>query len=129
MAISSKQLVLNFVTARNADYQSTMTDKDLDKYISFLSDELVDFHAAYNVTQKGTEKLRQGFKNKAKHSVRYQAKAEEIIIGSHTTVFTLIEDSEYYKRGKLKQFKGRTITVLEFDDKGLIKHMRRYLDH
>ena len=79
----TEQLIKDFVAAHNAVYQPNMTDQDLDRYIGFLSSELTDFHAAYNVTMNGTEDMRKNFKTKQKDSVRYQATVEDIIIGSY----------------------------------------------
>jgi|GEM_PF-3313462 len=128
LAAPTKEWVQSFVTAYVAVKQPKMNQTDLENYFSYLADDLTDFHAAYGVTIKGKERKRQGMIKKAQDMVAFRMTIEDMIIGSQTAVVVVIEDSEYYKGEQLKQFRGRTILLLEFNDEGLISHMRRYLD-
>lgn len=124
----TKDLVKEFVAAYVAVKQPKMNKIDLQHYFSYMEDDITDFHAAYGVTIKGKDKQRKGMIKKAQKMISFSLDIESITVGSETAVVVVNEDSKYYKNEKLKHFKGRTIMVLEFNDKGLIKHMRRYLD-
>lgn len=128
LAAPTKESVQAYVTAYVAVKQPKMNTEDLEHYFSFMDDEVTDFHAAYGVTINGKERKRQGLIKKAQEMIAFELNIEDIIIGTDTAVVVVNEDSEYYKDEKLKHFKGRTIMLLEFNDKGLISHMRRYLD-
>ena len=127
-ASPTKDQVQAYVTAYEVVKQPKATKEDLEDYFSYMTDSITDYHAAYGVTIEGKEKKRQGILNKGKDMISYSMKTENIILGTDTAIAVVNEDSKYYKDGKLKHFKGRTILVLEYDDKGLIHHMRRYLD-
>jgi hypothetical protein len=124
----TNELIQSFVSAYVAVKQPKINNEDLEHYFSFMEDNITDYHAAYKVTIKGKDKKRQGIIKKASNMVSFSMEIESIILGSQSAVFVVNEDSKYYKDEKLKHFKGRTIMVLEFNEKGLIKHMRRYLD-
>ena len=53
---------------------------------------------------------------------------DSIVLGTNTAVVVVNENSKYYKNDRLKDYKGRTILLLEFDQDDLITHMRRYMD-
>jgi len=124
----TKDLVQSFVSAYVAVKQPKVNKQDLEHYFSYMDDDITDFHAAYGVTIKGKDRKRKGILKKAQEMISFHMDIESITIGSETAVVVVNEDSKYYKDEKLKHFKGRTIVVLEFNDKGLINHMRRYLD-
>jgi ketosteroid isomerase-like protein len=127
-ASPTKSLVQAFVSAYEDVKQPEIKKEDLEHYFSYMSDDITDYHAAYGVTIKGKERKRKGILKKAQDMISFSMDIESIAIGSETAVVVVNEDSKYYKDGKLKHFKGRTIVVLEFNEKGLIQHMRRYLD-
>jgi len=129
--LPTKALVLNFMNAFEAIYQPEMTKDTLDKYYNFMTSDVIDYHMAYNVVRKGAEGIkrsRKGLLNKAKSSIHYKLEVESIIIGSSTAVVVYREDARYIKNEKIKDFKGRTIQILEFDEHAKIKLMRRYQD-
>ena len=124
----SMDLIQKFVGAYESARKPMTTAKEIDNYLSFMSDNITDYHAAYGVTIKGKEKPRIGMLKKAQERTAFNIKVEDIILGSSTAVLVLTEDSKYTKNGKMKHFKGRTIFILEFNENGLIHHMRRYQD-
>lgn len=65
---------------------------------------------------------------KLPNNISFSVEVEDLIVGTSTAVVVLNGESEYKKEGEYKRFAGRTIIVLEFDEQGLIKEMRRYLD-
>ena len=127
-AETPNDLVKSFIAAYEAAHQPKATDKDLDHYFSFMSDDIVDEHVAYRVISKGKDKPRKNLKAYALRTVSWTETIESIILGSETAVVAVITDSKYYKNDKLKHFVGRTLWVLEFNEQGLINYIRRYQD-
>lgn len=127
-AAPTEATIQAFVEASERARQPDMTDQDLEAFLAYLSDELVDFHAAYGRTFNGKDHLRNGIPRKAEAMKSLSFAVEDVVLGRQTAVFVLHETSEYLRDGELKQFTGRTIMLLEFDNDGLISHMRRYLD-
>ena len=128
LANNYREKVDNYMIAMQQVYQPNASAKDIDALFAFMADDITDYHAAYGVTLKGTEKKRKGLQQKALDSISYKLTVESIIMGTETAIIEYKEDAKYIKNGKPKHFLGRTIMVLEFNQQGLIKHMRRYLD-
>jgi ketosteroid isomerase-like protein len=128
IADNHREKVDRFMNAMQQVYQPQATSKDLDDLFAFMTDDVTDYHAAYGVTMVGKEKKRKGLQQKAIDSINYELSVESIIMGTDTAIIEFKEDAKYIKNGKPKLFLGRTIMVLEFNEDGLIKHMRRYLD-
>ena len=122
------ELIERLITASEKARQPDMQIHDVETYLAFLSEDLIDYHAAFNRTFSGKAHLRKGIVNKAASMVSISENIESIILGTDTAIVVVNEDSKYYKKGELKYFKGRTILVLEFNQQGLISQMRRYLD-
>ena len=124
----SPELIKQFISASEKARQADSNAKDLEFYLDFFIDDFTDHHIAYGVSFTGKDKLRKGIINNRTSMVAVVETIEDVIIGTNTAVVVVNEDSKYYKKGKLKHFKGRNILVLEFNDQGLITQMRRYLD-
>jgi ketosteroid isomerase-like protein len=124
----SVDLVNAFISASEKTRQPDMKKEDLEGYLAFMSDDVVDYHAAYGRTFSGKEHFRKGIVKKSAAMISMVETIESIVLGSNTAVVVVNEDSKYHKNGAIKHFKGRTILVLEFNEQGLISQMRRYLD-
>ncbi|GAC21795.1 nuclear transport factor 2 family protein [Paraglaciecola arctica] len=124
----TEDLVKAFISASEKTRQPDMKKVDLESYLAFMSDEVIDYHAAYGRTFTGKEHFRKGIVKKAASMISMSENIESIVLGSDTAVVVVNEDSKYHKNGAIKHFKGRTILVLEFNEQGLISQMRRYLD-
>ena len=122
------ELIEAFVAASVQARQPDMRQEDLEHYLSFMSDDVVDYHAAYDRSFNGKSHLEKGIPNKAASMISMQQTIEHVLLGSNTAVVVVNEASEYIKDGEPKLFLGRTILVLEFDSSDSITHMRRYLD-
>ena len=122
----TKQWLTDFVAASETARQPKATDADIERYLSMMADDLLDVHTQYNV-EIDKDTLRKGLKNNRETMVSVVETIEDLILGSDTAVLVVNETSSYYRRGTLKNFTGRTILVLHFNDAGLIKVMRRYL--
>lgn len=124
----SVDLVKAFIYASEKTRQLDMKMEDLEGYLAFMSDEVIDYHTAYGRSFTGKDHFQKGIVKKVASMVSTAKNIESIVLGTHTAVVLVEEDSKYYKNGVLKHFKGRTILILEFNDQGLISQMRRYLD-
>lgn len=124
----SIEVVNAFISASEQTRQPDMKNEDLDAYLAFMADDVVDYHAVYGRTFSGKEHFRKGIVKKAASMISMVETIESIVLGSSTAVVVVNEDSKYHKNGAVKHFKGRTILVLEFNEQGLISQMRRYLD-
>ena len=125
---STKEVTLAFIKAFEAVRQPDMKDKDMVTYLSFMADDIVDYHAAYGVRIEGKERPKENIIRKLPDNISFDVDIEDLIVGTSTSVVVLKEQSEYRKDGEYKRFAGRTILVLEFDSNQQIKEMRRYLD-
>lgn len=124
----SSDLIKSFILASEKARQPDAKSKELEYYLDFFTDDFTDHHIAYGVSFTGIDNLRKGIVRNSALMVSVVETIEDIVIGTNTAVVVVNEDSKYYKNGKLKHFNGRNILVLEFNDKGLITQMRRYLD-
>ena len=128
IAQASFQTVLDFIAAQEAVYQPEATSADIEYYLAYMVDEITDHHAAYGVTLEGKDVFRDNLPDKARSSITYRIEVEDVTIGSRVAVVTFVEESRSRDGAEVVDFTGRTIMVLEFNETGLIQHMRRYLD-
>ena len=105
-----------------------MDSDDVERYLAYMSDDITDYHAAYGVTLEGKDVFRRSFPEKARSSITYRIEVENVIVGSNVAVVEYKEAAKSKEGDTITEFLARTIMVLEFEDTGLIKHMRRYLD-
>ncbi|MFK7886558.1 MAG: hypothetical protein AB8G16_06780 [Gammaproteobacteria bacterium] len=124
----SVEFVSAFFSAYENARQPDAKMDDIETFLAFLADDLTDHHIAYSRTFQGKDHLRTGIQRKSQSMVSLSQDIESVVVGTSTVVAVVNEASQYHKDDKLKQFQGRTIYVLVFDDTGLIKEIRRYLD-
>ncbi|KTF10041.1 nuclear transport factor 2 family protein [Pseudoalteromonas sp. H105] len=127
-ASPSPDLIKQFISASESARQPDADTKELEFYLNFFTDDFTDHHIAYGVSFTGKETFRKGLMSKRASMVSVKETIEDVILGTNTAVVVVNEDSKYFKKGKLKHFKGRNILVLELNNQGLITQMRRYLD-
>lgn len=124
----TEELIESFVSAMSSANQPSTKQQDIESYLSFMTDDYTDFHAAYKVTQSGKKKALDNMLRNVASRKSFKIELSDVILGTDTAVMVINEESVYLKRGEIKNFKGRTIWVLEFDEHNKISHMRRYLD-
>ncbi|MFK8053326.1 MAG: nuclear transport factor 2 family protein [Woeseiaceae bacterium] len=124
----SAAFVSAFIAASEQARQPAATTEDLDAFLAFLADDVTDHHIAYARSFEGTAHLKKGIPQKVASMVSIAQDIESIILGSNTAVVVVNERSEYYRNETLRQYEGRTILILRFDEEGLINEIRRYLD-
>lgn len=131
--LSQQQLkakALTWVKAKNARQQPNTTLADIDFYIDLLSNSFVDEHIKYNVVFQGDKpKLRASMAEKLKDKILYtNIEVNEIMIGVDV-VFIKMTESGRVKPAHLDKeidYKTTNIVSLEYDENGLIKHIRRH---
>ncbi|MFU2508251.1 nuclear transport factor 2 family protein [Pseudoalteromonas sp. ASV78] len=124
-----KQKAEAFIQAKNARQQPNTTVEDIDHFISFLADEFIDEHLKFNVTMTSKEELRQGVIAKMKDKVIFsEIKIDQMMIGSNVVFVKYTEHAKVKPShmDKVIEYTSTNIMSLEFDDNGLIKHIRRH---
>ncbi|GAB2990948.1 nuclear transport factor 2 family protein [Psychrosphaera aestuarii] len=131
-AFTSAQLIEKakaFVSAKNARQQPNSTIKEIDNYISLLSDDFVDEHVKFKFTYTSKTKLREDIVSKLKDKVVYSnIEIIEIMVGANV-VFVKMNESGKVKPAHLDktiEYNKINIVSLEFDNAGLVKHIRRH---
>ena len=115
-----------FISAYNTANQPNATMDDVVKLTDLFAEDVVDFHAAYKVTVEGNKTMAINVHNYAKRIKQYNATAKLIHWNDYFAALVLEEKSAYLKQGKLKNYHGKTLLILEFAESGKIKHIRRY---
>lgn len=118
-----------FINAKNARQQPDSTEQDVDYLISLLADDFVDEHVKFKVTVSDKSELRQGMVAKLKDKIYFSnIKIEEMMIGRNV-VFVKFTEHAKGKPAHLDrviEYTASNIMSLEFNEDGLIKHIRRY---
>jgi hypothetical protein len=122
-------LANKFVSAKNARQQPDTTVKDIENYLSLLADDFVDEHIKYNVTETDKNKLRKNMIAKMNDKVISSSiKIDELMIGSNVVFIKMFETGKVKPDhlDKVIEYNATNIVSLEFNDDGLIKHIRRH---
>lgn len=118
-----------FVSAKNARQQPNTTTKEIDQFISLLSDNFIDEHVKYNFSYTDKSKLRSDMVGKLKDKViNSNIEINEIMVGANVVFIKMTE------MGKVKpahldktiEYSKTNIVSLEFNESGLVKHIRRH---
>ena len=129
---TSEQLIEKakaFVTAKNARQQPNTTTKEIDYFISLLADDFIDEHVKFNFTYTDKSKLREDMISKLNDEVIYSSiEINEVMVGANV-VFVKMTESGKVKPAHLDktiEYNKINIVSLEFNQLGLIKHIRRH---
>jgi len=126
---SLTELANKFVNAKNARQQPDTTLNDIENYLSLLADEFVDEHIKYNVTETDKNNLRKNMIAKMSDNVISSSiKIGEIMVGSNVVFIKMLETGKVKPAhlDKIIEYNVTNIVSLEFNDDGLIKHIRRH---
>jgi hypothetical protein len=124
-----KQKAEAFIQAKNARQQPGTTIADIDHFISFLTDEFVDEHIKFNVTITDKAELRKGMILKMKDEVFFsKIKIDQMMVGRNVVFVKYTEHAKVKPShmNKVVEYTSSNIMSLEFNDDGLIKHIRRH---
>ncbi|MCG9758168.1 nuclear transport factor 2 family protein, partial [Pseudoalteromonas sp. Isolate6] len=129
---TSEQLIEKakvFVAAKNARQQPNTTIKEIENYISLLSDDFIDEHVKFRFTYTDKSKLREDMINKLKDKVIHSSiEINEIMVGANV-VFVKMTESGKVKPvhlDKTIEYSKTNIVSLEFNQAGLVTHIRRH---
>lgn len=118
----------DFMAAQTNVYK-TGTPENVEQFVAYLSDDIKDVHVAYNREFSGKDHFRENMPRKSKALISYEKQVSQIILGTNVAIIIYNEQTQENKRdGRVSNYKGRTIMVLDFDDNGLITQMKRYQD-
>lgn len=123
------ELANKFVNAKNARQQPDTTIKDIEHYLSLLADEFIDEHIKYKVTETDKNKLRNNMIAKMDDEVISSSiKMSELMLGSNVVFIKMLETGKVKPShlDKVIEYNVTNIVSLEFNDDGLIKHIRRH---
>jgi hypothetical protein len=123
------ELANKFVNAKNARQQPDTTLEDIENYLSLLADDFIDEHIKYNVTETDKNNLRKSMIAKMGDNVISNSiKIDELMIGSNVVFIKMLENGKVkpVHLDKIIEYNVTNIVSLEFDDDGLIKHIRRH---
>ncbi|MDP5135201.1 hypothetical protein ORJ04_04460 [Rheinheimera baltica] len=118
-----------FVSAKNARQQPNTTTKEIDHFISLFSDQFIDEHVEYKFTYTDKAKLRADIVAKLKDEViNSNIEIIEIMTGANV-VFIKMNETGKVKPAHLNktiEYNKTNIVSIEYDEAGLIKHLRRH---
>ena len=118
-----------FVSAKNARQQPDTTIKEIDHYISLLSNDFIDEHVKYKFTYTEKAILRADIVSKLKDEViNSNIEINEIMVGANVVFIKMTETGKVKPAhlDKTIEYNKTNIVSIEFDEVGLIKHIRRH---
>lgn len=127
--INLEEKTVQFIMAKNARQQPNSAVSDIDHFLSFLADEFVDEHVKFNVTVTSKAELRKGMISKLEDKVYYCSISIDEMMTGHNVTFVKYTESAKVKPSHLEkviEYSSVNIMSLEFDENGLIKHIRRH---
>ncbi len=129
---TSEQLIekaKTFVAAKNARQQPNTTIKEIDYFISLLADDFIDEHVKFKFVYTDKLKLREDMISKLNDEVIFSSiEINEVMVGANV-VFVKMTELGKVKPAHLDktiEYNKINIVSLEFDQLGLIKHIRRH---
>lgn len=123
------ELANSFVNAKNARQQPETHIQDIDNYLSLLADDFIDEHIKYNVIINDKKELRKSMIAKmADKVISSSISITELMVGSNVVFVKMLETGKVKPShlDKVIDYKVTNIVSLEFNDDGLIKHIRRH---
>ena len=124
-----EKLSKDFVKAIDARQQPDTKIEDIDHYISLLADNFIDEHIKYKFTYTDKVKLREDMIAKMSSEIIFSAiKIDEMIIGSNATFIKMTETikGKPSHLNKIVEYTKTNVLSVEFNDQGLITHIRRH---
>ncbi|MFK7955044.1 MAG: hypothetical protein AB8B96_03030 [Lysobacterales bacterium] len=120
--------VHRFLDAQTQVYNNGSADS-VEHFVAFMADDIKDYHFAYGREFSGKDFYRKNMPVKAEALMSYERKISQVTVGTGVAIATFFEVTKERKRdGKISDYQGRTIMVIEFNAEGLITQLRRYQD-
>jgi acylphosphatase len=118
----------DFMAAQTAVYENG-TSESVEKFLAYLSDDVKDIHVAYDREFSGKDHFRENMPKKSKALISYEMQVKQVIVGTNVAIIIFAVQAEEKKSdGRISNYNGGTVMVLDFDDDGLITQMKRYQD-
>ncbi|WOH35935.1 nuclear transport factor 2 family protein [Thalassotalea fonticola] len=124
-----EELAQNFVQAIDARQQPKTTIADIDNYLSLLADDFIDEHIKFKFTYTDKVKLKEDMIAKMAGEIIYSSiKIDEMIVGGNAAFIKMTETikGKPAHLDKVIEYSVTNVVTLEFNDKGLITHIRRH---
>ena len=124
-----EQMARTFLDAKNARQQPDSEAEDVERFLALLADEFIDEHIKFGVTVTDKNELRTGMLQKLDDEVVYSRIEIVQIMTGRNVVFVKYVESARVKPAhldKVIEYSSTNIVSLEFDEQGLIKHIRRH---
>ncbi|TDF37564.1 nuclear transport factor 2 family protein [Alteromonadaceae bacterium M269] len=118
-----------FIQAKNARQQSNTTEDDIDHFISLLADDFVDEHIKYKVVVTDKDELRKGMVAKMQDEIFYsRISIDEMMVGSNVVFLKYTESAKVKPThlDRVVEYTSTHLLSLEFNEEGLINHIRRH---
>ena len=118
-----------FVSAKNARQKPNTGIMEIDHYLSLLSDQFIDEHVKYKFTYTDKAKLRADMISKLQDKViSSNIEINEIMVGANVVFIKMTETGKVKPAhlDKTIEYNKTNIVSLEFDETGLVKHIRRH---
>jgi len=109
--------------------QPDTTIKEIDYFISLLADDFIDEHVKFKFVYSDKSKLREDMISKLNDEVIYSSiEINEIMVGANVVFVKMIESGKVKPAhlDKTIEYNKTNIVSLEFNQLGLIKHIRRH---
>jgi len=127
--VQLEQMAVAFIDAKNARQQPDSDAEDIERFLQLLADEFVDEHIRFGVTVTDKDELRAGMLQKLEDRVFYSRIEIDQIMTGRNVAFVKYTESARVKPSHLEEvieYSSTSIVSLEFDEQGLIKHIRRH---
>lgn len=124
-----KAKATQFLQAKEAKQQPSTTEGDIDRFLSFFTQEFIDEHVKFNITVTDKTEFKQGLMNKMQDEIAYnKIEIGEMLIGANVVAVKFTESGKVKPShlDKFIEYSVPHIMVMEFDEQGLIKHLRRH---
>ena len=125
------ELTTVFIEAKNARQQPDTEIENIDHFLSLLAEPFVDEHVSYGVVITDRAGLREGMIAKMQDDIlASEITIEQIMVGYNVAFVKFTERVTLRRSPEEDYFNyvGTTIISLEFNENGLIKHIRRHND-
>ncbi|WP_052143776.1 hypothetical protein [Wocania ichthyoenteri] len=119
----------SFIKAYSAKQQPHSGLKDIDYFLSFFADDFIDEHIKYNVIITDKEIFRKGMIDKLQNKVYYHiVSIDDIMLGKNVAFIkiTIKAKVKPFHMDKVIENTSSQIMSIEYDQNGLIKHLRRH---
>ncbi|RPG30408.1 hypothetical protein [Flagellimonas sp.] len=120
---------VSFIEAYSAKQQPNSSIDDVDHFLSFFADDFKDEHIKYGVVVADKTEFKKGLLDKLQNKVYFHRVTIENIMMGNNVAFVKIKiwaKVKPYHMDTIVEHTTGQIMSIEFDENGLIKHLRRH---